>query len=184
MLELLLSSAYFVVVVPISLLVSAALYIVSGVVFSGIAKRRGFKNPWLAWVPVAYAWLYGAIADQYRQEAYGKVSNRKTVLLWLTVASLVCGILPPWIFAIPVGVVWSVFMYIALYDIYRSCDPDKALLYLLLSIFTLGLAQPVCLLLCWKKDLGMPSMQTAETMEEAEVNVISAEETETVPEAE
>ena len=52
-------------------------------------------------------------------------------------------------------VVYVVNSYIALYDIYRSCDPSKSRRNLLLSIF-LGVVQPFLIHACRNKDLGMP----------------------------
>lgn len=45
--------------------------------------------------------------------------------------------------------------YKALYDVYKSCDPQLPLLFLLLSIFV-TYAMPVCLMICRNKDDGMP----------------------------
>lgn len=45
--------------------------------------------------------------------------------------------------------------YKALYDVYKSCNPQLPLLFLLLSIFV-SYAEPVCLMICRKKDDGMP----------------------------
>lgn len=49
----------------------------------------------------------------------------------------------------------TVLQYMALYDLYRSCDPNNAVLYLVLGIFV-SICQIVFLFLCRKKDLGMP----------------------------
>lgn len=54
-----------------------------------------------------------------------------------------------------VAIVYAVFYYIALYDVFRSCDPKNATLYLVLTIF-LGVVYPFFMLACRKKDLGMP----------------------------
>ncbi len=56
----------------------------------------------------------------------------------------------------PVAIVGMVFSFIALHEIYKSCDPGNATLYLILSIF-IGYAQPILLFLCRNKDLGMPA---------------------------
>ena len=53
-----------------------------------------------------------------------------------------------------VVIIRAVVTYIALYDVYRSCDPDRATLYLVLSIL-LGPAQAVCLFLCRNKHDGI-----------------------------
>lgn len=54
-----------------------------------------------------------------------------------------------------VAVVAAVFQYIALYDLYRSCEPKNGVLYLVLSIFIANLL-PVFVFLCRSKDEGMP----------------------------
>lgn len=51
-------------------------------------------------------------------------------------------------------VVRVVFHYIALYDLYLSCDPDNAVLYLVLGIF-FRFCQPIFLMLCRNKDNGL-----------------------------
>jgi hypothetical protein len=48
-----------------------------------------------------------------------------------------------------------VIWFIALYDLYRSCDPNNAVAYLLLTIFVNWLT-PVFLMIVRKKDEGMP----------------------------
>lgn len=50
-----------------------------------------------------------------------------------------------------VSVVNMVFYYMALYDVYRSCDSRNATLFLVLSIF-ISVALPVFLLICREKD--------------------------------
>lgn len=56
---------------------------------------------------------------------------------------------------IPIAIVHAVFTYIALYDIYYSCEPGNATLYLVLTIL-IPYTQPIFLFLCRNKDLGMP----------------------------
>ena len=50
---------------------------------------------------------------------------------------------------------FAIFFYIAVYDIYRSCDPDNAVLFLILTI-VVPLCYPILLFCCRKKELGMP----------------------------
>lgn len=75
-----------------------------------------------------------------------------------------------------ISIAVMVIRYIALYDLFYSCDPDSSIAYLLLSIF-LSVAQPLFLFLCRKKDEGMPPRKqtpvyipepTAEPWENAE----------------
>lgn len=57
-----------------------------------------------------------------------------------------------------VAIVKVIFHYIAYYDVFKSCDPGNAVLYLVLSIF-INITQPVFLFLCRNKDDGMPKPQ-------------------------
>ena len=41
-------------------------YIFRSVGLYTMAGRRGIRNPWLAWVPVADQWLLGCLSDQYQ----------------------------------------------------------------------------------------------------------------------
>lgn len=52
------------------------------------------------------------------------------------------------------SIVTTVFQYICLYDIYASCDPNNASLYLVLGIFVSGLTG-IFLFICRNKDQGM-----------------------------
>lgn len=54
-----------------------------------------------------------------------------------------------------VSTVVAVFQYMAYYDLFRSCDPGKSLVYLLVSIFT-SYPLPFFVYSCRDKDLGMP----------------------------
>ena len=73
------------------------------------------------------------------------------------------------------AIVQAVFTYMALYDVYRSCDPKNSTVYTVLSIVGNFVIDGVCcifLMLCKEKDLGMPPKKEevveipAETLEE------------------
>ncbi len=53
-----------------------------------------------------------------------------------------------------ISIASSIFTYMAMYDLYTSCDPQNNVLFLLLSIF-LGI-HPFIIFFIRKKDLGMP----------------------------
>jgi hypothetical protein len=169
---------------------SVAVYVLQALGFYTIAKRRGIKNPWLAWIPVGEMWIRGCISDQYQYVAKGQVKNKRkwllgwSIAMWaayvvffvslfvsfggllfaalanpLAIGALGAGTL------LALGITFLVMMigciaiiilqYMALYDLYRSCDPDNAVLFLVLSIFV-PLCQIILPLACRKKDLGMP----------------------------
>lgn len=49
----------------------------------------------------------------------------------------------------------AVIQYMALYDLYLSCDPKNGVIYLVVGILV-SVAMPVLLFMCRNKDLGMP----------------------------
>lgn len=53
------------------------------------------------------------------------------------------------------SVIAMVFMYIAIFDVFRSCDPNSSVLFLVLTIL-LGVVYPFLVFACRNKDLGMP----------------------------
>ena len=57
-------------------------------------------------------------------------------------------------------VVLSVFTYIAYYKLFKSCRPDLAVVFLVLSIFV-SFAAPICVFVCRKYDAGMLEKETA-----------------------
>ena len=60
--------------------------------------------------------------------------------------------------ALALGIVKAIFYYMALYDLYSSCEPKNNVLYLVLSIIPMiaTVALPLFLFLCRDKDEGMP----------------------------
>ena len=52
------------------------------------------------------------------------------------------------------SIAYLVIYYMALYDVYRSCDPTNATIYLVLSIL-FGIVQTILLFVCRYKDDGM-----------------------------
>lgn len=148
-----------------------------------IAKRRGIRHAWLAWVPVGSRWILGSVADQYQHLVQGKVTSRRKIMLILgamgmALYTVVYGLAFAQIFAelsmlrgeqaltaaaissIPsllgtvVGIVTLVFYHICNYDLYRSCRPNGATAFLVLGII-FPVCEPFFYLACRKKDLGM-----------------------------
>ena len=58
-----------------------------------------------------------------------------------------------------VAIASMVIRYMALYDIYVSCDPSNSVLFLVLSIL-IGITEPFFLFFSRNKDLGMPPRKT------------------------
>lgn len=78
------------------------------------------------------------------------LSNEIGVLLLLCLLSLPMVVL---------SIVHAVFFYMAVYDVFRSCEPSNSTLYLVLSLVGNVVVDGACcifLILCKDKDLGMP----------------------------
>ena len=148
-------------------------YVLTGISLYSLAKRRGIERPWLAWVPGMNFYILGCISDQYQAIVRGKNKNKRTALFLLMLVELVAfclmhiaapsgeaaGSMAPFLLIfVPAwcaGAAVVVISFIALYDLYVSCDPANAVVFLVLSI-VLAVTQPIFLFVCRKKDLGFP----------------------------
>ena len=157
-------------------LVSIAIYVFTALSLYTIAKRRGIACPWLAWVPVANLWLLGSLSDQYRYLTQGKIKHKRiSLLVWKGVSWVLTGSIVRAVIAALAGasvgavlmvlclalvvacaaVVYVVLYFMALYDVYASCDPQNAAVYLVLSIFFRFLV-PIFLFVSRNLEKGMP----------------------------
>ena len=163
---------------------SIVMYVLNAVGLYRIAKRRGIHHAWLAWVPIGSNWLLGSISDHYQYVAKQKVTSKRKVLLILSLILVACllvligGVvalvlategmagdaamvlavalmLIAYLGMLGLAIAITVFCYIAYYDLFRSCKPGNAVLFLVLSIiFNVTLAFFV--FACSKSDEGMP----------------------------
>ncbi len=69
-----------------------------------------------------------------------------------------------WLILLMVFAIWyAVVRWQAVYDVFRSCDPNNSVVYLLVSLFGNFVIEgiySVFLLICKEKDLGMPPRKT------------------------
>lgn len=158
-------------------LLSLAIYVFTALSLYTIARRRGLHSPWLAWIPVANLWLMGSLSDQYRYLTRGQLKHKRIVLLvlkvvtlafvgglvgsviWLVatrgIAAAVIAMVVMGLLAVGTALANTVLGFMALYDIYASCDPENATVYLVLSIFFKFL-RPIFLFIIRDADKGMP----------------------------
>ena len=176
-----------------------AAYVLHSLGLYKIAKRRGIRHAWLAWLPIGCDWVLGSISDQYQHLVQGKITARRRILLILEVASIVVGVVYvgttamaeimavadgsvggvllavgiPYLLFLGVYVATMVFFHICNFDLYRSCNPRNAVVFLVLGI-VLPVCQPFFYFACRKKDLGMVVPQPV-TPEPAELPPVSPE---------
>ena len=179
------------VVIAFSLLVmiwGILVYVLTALGLHTVAKRRGIQNPWLAWIPIADSWILGSISDQYQYVVKGKVTNRRKIMLGLSIGTLCVGgvsyvvqtlttILGAGeletmgllvVLTMLVGLTNAVlsitnvvFTHIALYDLYSSCCPENNVLLLVLGII-FGVLRPFFIFFNRNKDRGMPPRKPVE----------------------
>ena len=173
-------------------LMGIAAYVLTALALYTVAKRRGLKNPWLAWIPVADSYLLGSLSDQYRYVVNGENKSKRKILL---VLRILIAVMSTALFAvliamciqafggimrgigedelvdqilglalslfglslplIGIAIAYTVFRYMALYDVYKSMDPSNCILFLVLSIL-FGITSPFFLFFSRNKDDGMP----------------------------
>ena len=167
-------------VLAVALLVSVIFWIISSLSLQSIARRRGIRNAWLAWVPIGNQWILGSIADQYQHLIQGKITSRRKILLWLSVVYFVVAVVGGVISGVTgalarteeqvmvfsvvnlvsslggmvLGITVMVFFQMCNYDLYRSCNPKNATVFLVLGII-IPVCEPFFYLACRNKDLGM-----------------------------
>lgn len=117
----------------------------------------------IAMVVIVIAMLLGAVFGAMSEGT----ANLGDMTFWLGVITNLGGAALALVAMFVVLIALTVLQYMALYDIYRSCEPANATLFLVLSIF-FHFAQPICLMLCRDKDNGMPT--AAPTHEPWEIN--------------
>lgn len=67
------------------MLLSIASYVLTALALYTIARRRGLKSPWLAWIPIADCWLLGSLSDQYRYVVKGEHKSKRKLLLFFRI---------------------------------------------------------------------------------------------------
>lgn len=189
------------------MLVTVACYVLTALALYTVARRRGLKNPWLAWIPVADSWLLGSLSDQYRYVVKGEHTHRRafllcfrilTVLLTVSLLGLVgslcfqvfgsvmrqdvmpdllldqilrrsASLLVVGLPLLGISIAYWVFRYMALYDVYKSMEPENTVLFLVLSIL-FRITEPFFLFFSRNKDGGMPPRKEPEEETEEHSN--------------
>ncbi len=174
---------WYLMLLSVAMAFSVVSYIFYSLGLSTIAGRRGIKHRWLAWLPIGSAWILGSVSDQYQYLVKGRVKNRRKLLLGLSIALCLLaalavpaavtagivmadGIVGTVLFSallaifgglamIAIAIVMLVFEFKCLFDLYRSCNPDTSVVFLVLSI-VFSETMPFFVFACRKKDKGMP----------------------------
>ena len=85
----------------------------------------------------------------------GAIMGRSEDVIMSNLLSNLAGMLVLIVPILGVAIAAAIIRYMALYDLYSSCDPDNKTVFLVIGIL-FGITEPVFLFLCRNKDLGMP----------------------------
>lgn len=160
-------------------------YVFQGIGLFTIARRRKISNYGLAWVPVGNMWIMGSIADNFSVKTSGWDKKLRHWILWLFIGAYVfCGIGYVFIlftgFYTEMHYIYSagligliiggiamlligagalvaalVLEYISLYRVYKSCKPENAVIFIILSIL-FNITIPFFLFAMRNSDEGIP----------------------------
>ena len=85
----------------------------------------------------------------------GAIMGRHEDVIMRNLLGTLAGTLGLMVPILGVAIAAAIIRYMALYDLYSSCDPDNKTVFLVIGIL-FGITEPVFLFLCRNKDLGMP----------------------------
>ncbi len=157
----------------ISSVLGLVVYIGTSYGIHTMSATCGMSDPWLAWIPYARIYQFGALADRCSEKQSGRKSRFRHWLVGLEIATTVLAAAamvwvfvsfafdiilwdnqPPeslgevltWMFnnlssalivfafALAASIVYTVCHAVALFRIYRAFAPDRAVLYIVLSV--------------------------------------------------
>jgi hypothetical protein len=170
-------------------------YVLNALPLYSIANRRQLKHAWLAWVPIGSVYVLGLISDDYQLLALNNEKNRRiwlplfqglTVAMFVTMWVLVIAeilreeptntaiVILVILGTVAATIVGAVIKWIATYDLFRSCEPDRAGVYLAICLGirfvmpSFSIVREILMLVVSGKDLGMPRLDLLENREPAE----------------
>ena len=93
---LLLFAGIFLIMALITMALGIACYVLQSIGLHTLAKRRGIKRPWLAWIPFGDYWIIGSISDDVRLWNKSVLSYRRIVLTALMAGSMIFSLVQSW----------------------------------------------------------------------------------------
>lgn len=135
-------TSFFLTVIPIFVCLSLAglvLYILHAVGLYKMGKTTGLELRWLAFLPIANLYVMGKLVGNMTISGH-EVPKPEIILPVSAVAVLVIGQLP--VIGALLTLAVCIIYFIALYKLYKNYRPDRAAIYLIVSV-VLGFMIPV-----------------------------------------
>ncbi len=140
-------------------------FLLLAIAFTTIARNKGIKNRWTAWVPVAQSWMMGCIADKYNYVVRGRRTCLRAFLLLLSllfsatyVVAMIVSVKTGYGFTdsaafmtsssvmVLMDLLFGLLRWISCYKILRFCGARHRVLLIILMMIGGGLAQGIILL--------------------------------------
>lgn len=110
------------------------MYIFEAIGLYSVAKRRGLKHPFMAWIPYTNTYLFGKAAEQYETAVKGKSKNYKAILLSLSIILTAVTVL----FSVVIYALSNSIVYLA-----QDCAYNSDAIVLIISLILLYIAMLV-----------------------------------------
>lgn len=115
-------------------LIGIALYVIFALAFYRITVNAGIENPWLSFIPVVQWYNLAKIIKSLQISGY-EIPNLEFVLPGATLIALILNNVP--IIGSLLAIANYILILFALNKLYRIYNPSQAVLYTVLSIFSL-----------------------------------------------
>lgn len=153
--------AFMAIIVILAVACALALWVIRSIGLMRMARKLGFPDPWLAWIPGASEYLFVKTAGEKQRKlgiaymfvmTFGVLAGAvflaagcipammsgvalRSGMMFGAMMPAALGMLPWLIFIILVAIAVFVLRLILLYSIFRRFKPQQAVLFLVLSIF-------------------------------------------------
>jgi|GEM_PF-1574173 hypothetical protein len=118
--------------IVVLLIIVVIMYILTALGMQAMAKKLNIENSWLAWIPVANAYLMGKIAGD-RIKIFDKdIQKLGMVLLIGAICVGVLSFIP--VIGTLLAIAYAVLYFVALYKIFKIFSENNAALFCVLSI--------------------------------------------------
>lgn len=131
----------FILTYMIAFIILALLcYIFTSLGLYTMAKNKKLDQSWLAWIPFGNSYILGMLINKTVFFLKNRISKAQLVLPIFLVVAIVGSTLP--LIGFIISVLYLIYYYAALYQLYKIYSPNHAVLFLILSI-VIVLAQPI-----------------------------------------
>ena len=118
---------FFIIISGIALVT----YILSAIGLYTMAVNRNIENPWIAWIPIVQLYIVGKLIGELKVINYDVPQPEIVLPISAIVAAVGSGIPVIGFF---ITIACTVIYFFALYRLFYLYKPDKAQLYIILSI--------------------------------------------------